>query len=72
MTEAVTVALIGFAGAVLGSGLGVITSAKLTNYRLEQLEKQVSLHNNLIERVYLLEKKEALLEQHIEDLYKQE
>lgn len=72
MTEAVIVALIGFAGAVVGSGLGVITSAKLTNYRLEQLEKQVSVHNNLIERVYLLEKKEALLEQHIEDLYKQE
>ena len=62
MTEAVIVALIGFAGAVVGSGLGVITSAKLTNYRLEQLEKQVSIHNNLIERVYLLEKKEALLE----------
>lgn len=62
MTEAIIIALIGFVGAVVGSVLGVFASAKLTNYRLEQLEKKVSIHNNLIERVYLLEKKEALLE----------
>lgn len=72
MTEAVIVALIGFLGAILGSGLGIIASAKLTNYRLEQLENKVNLHNNYIERLYNLEKKEALLEQHVEDLHKEE
>lgn len=72
MTEAIIVALIGFLGAVLGSGLGILASAKLTNYRLEQLEKKVNLHNNVIERVYALEKKEALLEQHVSDLHKEE
>lgn len=72
MTEAVIVALIGFLGAILGSGLGIIASAKLTNYRLEQLETKVNLHNNYIERLYILEKKEALLEQHVEDLHKEE
>jgi membrane protein DedA with SNARE-associated domain len=72
MTEAVIVALIGFLGAILGSGLGIIASAKLTNYRLEQLENKVNLHNNYIERLYILEKKEALLEQHVEDLHKEE
>lgn len=72
MTEAIIVALIGFLGAILGSALGIVASAKLTNYRLEQLEKKVNLHNNLIERVYLLEKKEPLLEQHVEDLHKEE
>ena len=72
MTEAVIVALIGFLGAILGSGLGIIASAKLTNYRLEQLESKVNLHNNYIERLYILEKKEALLEQHVEDLLKEE
>ena len=72
MTETIIVALIGFGGAVLGSALGVIASAKLTNYRLEQLEKKVNLHNNVIERVYLLEKKEAVLEQHVEDLLEEE
>ena len=62
MTETIIVALIGFGGAVIGSALGVIASAKLTNYRLEQLEKKVNLHNNVIERVYKLE-------QRVEDLY---
>ena len=72
MIEAIMVALIGFLGTIFGSGLGIIASAKLTNYRLEQLEHKVNLHNNYIERLYILEKKEALLEQHIEDLYKEE
>lgn len=72
MTEAVIIAIIGFLGAVVGSGLGLLASAKLTNYRLEQLEKKVNLHNNLIERVYLLEEKEAVLEQHVEDLFEEE
>ena len=62
MTEAVIIAIIGFLGTVVGSGLGILASAKLTNYRLEQLEKKVNLHNNVIERVFLLEKKEAVLE----------
>ena len=57
MTESIIIAIIGFLGAVVGSGLGILASAKLTNYRLEQLEKKVNLHNNVIERVYLLEKK---------------
>jgi hypothetical protein len=72
MTEAIVIALIGFLGAVVGSGLGIIASAKLTNYRLEQLEKKVDLHNNVIERVYNLEKREALLEQHVSDLHNEE
>ena len=72
MSETIIVAIIGFFGAVIGSAGGVMASAKLTNYRLEQLEKKVQLHNNVVERVYELEKKEALLEQHVEDLYKED
>ena len=69
MTETIIVTLIGFGGAVTGSALGVIASAKLTNYRLEQLEKKVNLHNSVIERVYNLERKHAVLEQRVEDLH---
>ena len=69
MTETIIVALIGFGGAVIGSAFGVIASAKLTNYRLEQLEKKVNLHNSVIERVYNLERNHAVLEQRVEDLY---
>jgi ABC-type lipoprotein release transport system permease subunit len=72
MTEAIIIAIIGFLGAVVGSGLGIIASAKLTNYRLEQLEKKVNLYNNVVERMYKLEQREALLEQHVEDLHREE
>ena len=72
MSETIIVAIIGFLGAVIGSACGVMASAKLTNYRLEQLEKKVQLHNNVIERMYELEKQEALLEQRVEDLHKED
>ena len=52
--------LIGLAGSGMGSVLGVLASAKLTSYRLEQLEKRVQAHNNLIERTYKLEERTEL------------
>lgn len=55
MSETVIVALLSLVGTVLGSGLGVIASQRLTQYRLEQLEKKVQAHNNLVERTYRLE-----------------
>ena len=69
MSETIVIAIIGFLGTALGSILGVIASARLTNYRLEQLEKKVNLHNNVIERVYELEKNEAILAQRVDDLH---
>lgn len=40
-------------------------SSDLTIYRLEQVEKKQDKHNNLIERVYLLEKHEAVVDEEI-------
>lgn len=55
MSDAVIVALLSLTGTLLGSGLGVMASSRLTTYRLEQLERKVQAHNNLIERTYKLE-----------------
>jgi len=63
MSEAVLVAVIGLLGSGFGSLCGVLVSSKLTQYRIEQLEKKVQAHNNLIERTYKLEKQETLLEE---------
>jgi len=41
--EAIAVALIGLAGSAIGSIFGVVASARLTSYRIEQLEKKVEL-----------------------------
>ena len=35
----------------------IVTSAKLTNYRLQQLEKKVDKHNQFAERLPVLEEK---------------
>ena len=63
MTDAVLVALIGLAGSAIGSIVGVVASAKLTSYRIEQLEKKVQAHNNLIERTYRLEERTEVQEE---------
>lgn len=70
MSDVVLVAVIGAIGSGLCSLLGILASNKLTNYRIEQLEKKVSAHNNLIERTYKLEKQVGLLSQHVDDLHK--
>lgn len=68
MSETVIVALLSLLGTVVGSGLGVITSQKLTQYRLEQLEKKVQAHNSLVERTYKLEGEMLECQHDIKDL----
>lgn len=63
--EAIIVALIGLAGSAIGSIVGVLASAKLTNYRIGQLEKQVEKHNSIVERTYKLEERTELQEEKI-------
>ncbi len=63
--EAIIVALIGLAGSAAGSLCGVLVSSKLTQYRLEQLEKKVEVHNQVIDRVYKLEERTELQEEKI-------
>lgn len=71
MSEAVIVAVLGFLGTIVGSGIGVLTANKLVNYRIEQLEKKVDKHNNLVERTYHLEQEVELLKKD-RDYVKQE
>lgn len=55
MSDTVIVALIGLLGSGAGAFGGILVSSKLTQYRLEQLEKKVEVHNGVIDRVYDLE-----------------
>lgn len=68
MSEAMIVALLGFAGTLLGSLLGVIAAQKLTQYRLAQLEEKVNKHNNVIERTFVLEGQMAEVQHDIRDI----
>lgn len=68
MSDAILVAFIGLGGSCLGSVIGVIASAKLTQYRLEQLEKKVQAHNSIVERTYKLEGQMVEAQHDIRDL----
>ena len=57
MESEIIVAALGLIGTLSGSFLGAIATSRLTQYRLQKLEEKVSLHNNLIERTYILEGK---------------
>ncbi len=57
MQSDIVVALLGFAGTLLGSLFGVLAAQKLVQYRLQKLEEKVEAHNKIVERTYVLEGK---------------
>ena len=65
MSETIIVAILSLIGTLAGSLLGIIAANKLVVYRIEQLEKKVEKHNNVLERVYDLEKSEAVIKEEI-------
>lgn len=68
MSETVIVAILSLFGTLFGTFGGIITANKLTNYRIQQLEKKVEEHNNLVTRMYAVEKHEAVIDEEIEQL----
>lgn len=62
MDSAIVCGLISAASAIIVSVITAIYNNKLIVYRLEQLEKKMDKHNNVIERVTVLETKVADLE----------
>lgn len=56
MSDLVVVAILSLVGTAVGAFAGILTANKLTNYRIEQLEKKVDKHNAVVERVAVLER----------------
>lgn len=65
MSETVIVALLSLAGTAIGSVVAVVTSSSLTNYKIDELKKQVEKHNSLVERTFRLEEKAAVIDEQI-------
>ncbi len=68
MDNTVVVALLGCIGTIIGSGLGVVASSKLTNFRIQELEKKVDRHNTVIERTFRLEEQVKEMHNDIKEL----
>lgn len=68
MDDVVLTAALSLLGTLIGTFGGIITGSKLTNYRLEKLEKTVDKHNNMIERVFKLEGRMNEAEHDIKDI----
>ncbi len=45
MNDVIITSLISLVGTLVGTFGGILVSSKLTNYRIEQLEKKVEKHN---------------------------
>ncbi|MDE6032129.1 MAG: hemolysin XhlA family protein [Oscillospiraceae bacterium] len=65
MDNSVIVAVVSGIFTLLGSFGGVMATSRLTAYRLQKLEEKVDKHNQVIDRVYRLEKHDAVLDEEI-------
>ena len=63
MEPTVISAMLALAGSLIGTFAGIVTSSKLTEYRLKELEKKQDKHNQVIERTYKLEERMELVEE---------
>lgn len=54
LTE-IVVAIIALFGTMLGTFGGILTSSKLTNYRIQQLENKVEKHNNFAVKIPVMQ-----------------
>ena len=68
--ETIIVALITLAGTIGSGVLSAIISNNLIKYRVDQLEKKVDKHNNLIDRMYKAESNIEVIQEEIEQLEK--
>ena len=64
----IAVAAMSLVGTLAGTFGGILVSNRLTNYRIEQLEKKVAAHNSVVERTYKLEGQTTEVQHDIRDL----
>lgn len=68
MDSGTVISLLSLIGTLSGSFGGILVSSKLTNYRIEQLEKKVDRHNSFAERMPVMEEQIKVVNHRLEDL----
>lgn len=57
MDNTVMVALISFAGTLVGTAGGILASSKLTDFRLSQLEQKMEGYSKAVSKIPVIEEK---------------
>lgn len=70
MAPEIVVGALALLGTLAGSLGGVLVANKLSNYRIEQLEKKVDKHNSFAERMPVIEEQIRVVNHRIDDLEK--
>lgn len=68
MTEAIIVALITAGASVICQCIISAKSKSLTIYRIDQLETKVDKHNNMVERLYVVEQRSKSNQHRLDEL----
>ena len=66
----IIIAIVSFAGSLIGTFTAIYKAGQLTNYRIEKLEDKVGHHNNLEGRIIVLETDQKTIKTDIESLEK--
>lgn len=69
MSSELIVAVLGFAGTLIGTIVGIVTSNSLTSWRIGALEKKVDEFNTINTRVTVLEKDNSSQWAKINEMY---
>lgn len=72
MEPEIAVAICSLVGTLVGSLAGIMTANRLTNYRIEQLEEKVKKHNNLVERMAVVEQSAKSAHHRLDELIERE
>lgn len=65
MDTTIIVAILSALVSLIGTAVGAYSGARLTAYRIQQLEKKVDEHNNFAKRIPLVEKQIEVINKHI-------
>jgi len=66
MDGTVITGILALIGTLVGTFGGILTSTKLMNYRIEQLEKKIEILGGIMEKVTILEGNDKLLNEKID------
>ena len=71
MENTIVVAIISGIFTLIGSFSGIIISNRLSTYRIGQLEKKVEKHNNLVERMTIVEESTKSAHHRLDELHEE-